>query len=313
MKTYTLYLLILVTLLHKTNTKIHHHKRHKVANTLNARNDILRTRSNDKLTLTDKTNKDQPPVVDDKGSSNDEDASSDNSDYKVVGAAFVNPSVGNKVVEPIGYDATGMNYHQTQDEREMEKRPVSNSESFNDENEFIKDTSPSSPFSSDTDAGSDGDPMTTIEKGIKEHDNDKADEGKTVENEEYDLQERATQHDRISAEDKKIIENDDGELREKASQHDEISASDDSTIADDDTQQQLVKSFQHNHISGSDDAKIAENENSIAYDDLKNHLQEKASRHDNINTKSDEIAEEAVSESFDEKPGIKTILIFSDL
>lgn len=314
MKTYTVFLLILVTLLHETNTKIHHHhKRHKViTNTLNTRNDILQTsqvtsKSGKKLILTDKTNKDQLPET--AAESNDEDATNDSNNYKVVGTAFVNPSVGNKVVEPIGYDATGMNYHQTQDEREMEKRPVSNSESFNDENEFVKDSAPSSPFSnSDTDAdqkdmiekvinqhdgntgidtgADDTDDGTTsaIEKVVKKHiSSDKADNEKNAENdEEFDLQERATQHDHISASDKKIID------------------SEDPTVIGD-TQQQLTKAIQHDHISDK-----TENEDStMTYDDLKQHLQQKASPYDNINGKADEIAENAVSESFDEKPGMK--------
>jgi hypothetical protein len=58
--------------------------------------------------------------------------------------AELNPLEGRKMVEPIGYDSTGLNFRSLPD-REREKRPVHSDENFNDENQFIKNSDPVSP------------------------------------------------------------------------------------------------------------------------------------------------------------------------
>ena len=66
--------------------------------------------------------------------------------------AEMNPLEGNKLVEPIGYDATGFNFRSLPD-RDRENRPIHSDEDFNDENRFIKNSDPVSPEESDEDEG----------------------------------------------------------------------------------------------------------------------------------------------------------------
>ena len=98
----------------------------------------------------------------------------ENTDSKLSESTpFTAPSIDSKIVEPIGYDATGMNYQQSAtertNEREMNERPVANSETFNDENEFVKDAT-SSLASNDGDESSSSEEEENIdETGKEEH------------------------------------------------------------------------------------------------------------------------------------------------
>ena len=209
----------MVTLLHQTNTTVHHKRlKNTHSQLINVRNEVLGTGqetkkkdTKDKLMLADKTNKDQLPETEGAIKSN----------YKLESTAFVNPSMGSKVIEPIGYEATGMNYQQTPAQREMDKRPVSGSESFDDENEFIKDASSSPPFASDAGTVNDDSGYSTTSSVVED---------------DTQPQQQAAQHGQIGGKIDKIVEDAASESfdlqQQQAIQHDQVGGKTDKIAED---------------------------------------------------------------------------------
>ncbi|XP_066920406.1 uncharacterized protein [Clytia hemisphaerica] len=70
-------------------------------------------------------------------------------DLQPDGNAEFNPMEGNNVAEPIGYDATGLNYRSIPTE-DSEQRLIANNEIFNDENTFINNGNALPPLEDDT-------------------------------------------------------------------------------------------------------------------------------------------------------------------
>ena len=74
-------------------------------------------------------------------------------DFQSDENAEFNPMEGSNVAEPIGYDATGLNYRSIPTE-EAEQRLLDNNEVFNDENTFINNGNALPPQEDDTESAS---------------------------------------------------------------------------------------------------------------------------------------------------------------